>query len=77
VAAVVGSSLMAIAYVWRFIEVAYFRPPPSNSARGEAPPMMLTMVWLLIIACIYFGLDTRYSVDSATAAALQLMRMAG
>ena len=77
VAAVVGSSLMAVAYVWRFIEVAYFRPPPSNSARGEAPPMMLTMVWLLIIACIYFGLDTRYSVDSATAAALQLMRMAG
>jgi multicomponent Na+:H+ antiporter subunit D len=30
VGAILLSSLLAVAYVWRFVEVAYFRAPPDR-----------------------------------------------
>jgi multicomponent Na+:H+ antiporter subunit D len=71
----VGSSLLAVIYVWRFVEVAYFREPNAEVARlREAPLSMLVPAWLLVIACIYFGLDTQLTLGGAGAAAQELLR---
>jgi multicomponent Na+:H+ antiporter subunit D len=68
------SSLLAIIYIWRVIEVAYFRPPTDAvAAAKEAPLVMLVPMWVLTIANVYFGLDTRVSVGIAEHAAKSLM----
>lgn len=68
------SSLLAIIYVWRVIEVAYFRPPSDAvAAAEEAPLVMLVPMWVLVAANVYFGLDTRVSVGIAEQAAQSLM----
>lgn len=75
VGAILLSSLLAITYVWRFVEVAYFRPPPVDQlSRGEASLSLLIPAWLLIIATVWFGFDTSFTVGSALDAAHQLMR---
>lgn len=62
-------SLLAIVYVWRIVEAAYFRKPlTENNEIKEAPLSFLVPVWLLVIANIYFGIDTRLSVEVAQAA---------
>lgn len=63
------SSLLAVIYVWRVVEVAYFSPSPEGAPEGEAPLLMLIPTWLLIVANVYFGIDTRVSVGVATQAA--------
>lgn len=73
-ALILVSSLLAIIYVWRVIEVAYFRPAPEGApAAGEAPLMMLIPTWGMVLANIYFGVDTRVSVGVARKAADLLM----
>ncbi|MGH8633512.1 MAG: monovalent cation/H+ antiporter subunit D family protein [Burkholderiales bacterium] len=73
--AVVTSSLLAVVYVWRFVEVAYFREPDAKvSALREAPASMLVPSWLLIAACLYFGIDTDLTLGGAAGAALELLR---
>jgi multicomponent Na+:H+ antiporter subunit D len=67
------SSLLAIVYVWRVIEVAYFRPAPAGAPTGEAPLLMLLPTWALVLANVYFGIDTRVSVGVAERAAAALM----
>lgn len=62
-ALVLLSSLLAVVYVWRVVEVAYFRAPPEGAGRREAPLGLLIPVWLLAGATLYFGIFT-----SATAA---------
>ncbi|MGZ8155355.1 MAG: hypothetical protein ACXWUK_08660, partial [Burkholderiales bacterium] len=67
--------LLAVAYVWRFVETAYFsRPSPELAALQEAPPGMLALSWLMIAACIYFGFDTGLTLGGARDAADALMR---
>lgn len=74
VPAVLLGSLLALIYVWRIVEAAYFSEPPENTAaRGEAPLGLLLPMWLLVIANIYFGLDTRLPVTAAEGAARLLM----
>jgi len=67
------SSLLAIVYVWRVVEVAYLRPAPADAPSGEAPLLMLVPMWALVAASIYFGIDTRLSVGVAARAAASLM----
>ncbi len=68
--AVMLSSLLAVIYVWRFVEVAYFREPPAGSpAKGEAPLSMLLPALAMIAACVWFGLDATWSGSMARAAA--------
>jgi len=75
IGAIVLSSLLAVAYVWRFVEVAYFSPPPAVSEGvKEAPLSLLVPAWLLVIATLWFGLDTSFSVGSASDAAQQLLK---
>jgi multicomponent Na+:H+ antiporter subunit D len=75
VGAILLSSLLAVAYVWRFVEVAYFRPAPEGTARQEAPLSMLIPAWALVIATVWFGLDTSITVGSAAEAAQQLVKV--
>ncbi|MBN4083085.1 monovalent cation/H+ antiporter subunit D family protein [bacterium AH-315-B06] len=67
------SSLMAIIYIWRVVEVAYFSPSPEGAPEGEAPLSMLIPTWTLVLANFYFGIDTRVSVGAATRAAEYLL----
>lgn len=72
--AIVASSLLAVAYVWRFVEIAYFHAPPAGlPARREAPLSLLVPAWLMVAASVYFGLDTSFTVGSAAAAATDLL----
>lgn len=73
--AIVLSSLLAMVYVWRFVEAAYFSEPSAAVAKlKEAPLEMLIPAWLMIAACIYFGLDTALTVGSAAQAAATLLQ---
>ena len=68
------SSLLALIYVWRVVEVAYFRPPlEDHIAAREAPLSLLLPTWLLVVANVYFGLDTRLTTGAAGFAAQQLL----
>ena len=69
-------SLLAIVYVWRIVEAAYFQPRMTGELYGgpvkEAPLSFLIPIGLLIFANIYFGIDTRLSVQVAQAASASL-----
>jgi multicomponent Na+:H+ antiporter subunit D len=71
---IVASSLLAVAYVWRFVEAAYFREPRNDLAAGAAVPWSMALpTALLVAATVYFGLDTSFTVGSAAQAATLLM----
>ena len=74
------ASLLAVVYVWRIVETAYFKAPLAPIAGKErvkeAPMAFLLPVWMLVSANVYFGLDTRLSVEVATAAAQSLFGVA-
>ena len=75
VGAILLSSLLAVAYVWRFVEAAYFRDAPLDQKdHGEASWSMLIPAFVLIAATLWFGLSTSFTVGSALDAAQQLMR---
>jgi multicomponent Na+:H+ antiporter subunit D len=72
------SSLLAIAYVWRVVEVAYLRPTPDDlTGVREAPLSMLIPAWVLIAATVYFGVETSLSVGIAEQAARFLFGATG
>jgi multicomponent Na+:H+ antiporter subunit D len=75
VAAILGASLIAAAYVWRVVEAAYLRPVPARAWRGgEAPLGMLSAALAMAALCVYFGFDTTFSVGGAQDAAALLLR---
>jgi multicomponent Na+:H+ antiporter subunit D len=74
VAAIVLSSLIAVVYVWRLVELAYLRAPLGGAARREAPAGMLAAGLAMAGLCIYFGLFTSINVEGARAAAALLLR---
>jgi multicomponent Na+:H+ antiporter subunit D len=70
------SSLLAVAYVWRFVEVAYFREP-GQLALGQPrfePPAMLVPTWCLIGAAVVFGFWTDLTVGIVRPAVELLLR---
>ena len=70
VALIVASSLIAVAYVWRFVEMAYLRAPSSGAVvLDEAPASMLIPAWIMIAGCVYFGLETSFPLQGARLAA--------
>lgn len=62
--AVILTSLMAVVYIWKIIEIAWLQKPTDNT-RCEAPISLLLPLWILALANIYFGLDTRVPVGLA------------
>jgi multicomponent Na+:H+ antiporter subunit D len=78
-AVILVGSLLAVVYVWRVIEAAYFRPAPDGDAAAaggeiaEAPLSMLIPTWILIGASIYFGIHTSLTLGVAERAARLLL----
>ncbi len=71
---VLVGSLLAVVYIWRVVEVAYFRPLPENhGAVTEAPPSLLLPTWALVVATVYFGIDASLTVGVARQAAELLL----
>ncbi|MBK18405.1 MAG: cation:proton antiporter [Rhodospirillaceae bacterium] len=72
------SSLLAVVYIWRVVEVAYLKPAPENAGDIEdAPPSMLIPTWILIGASVFFGINTDLTVGVAKQAAMQLLGAGG
>ena len=71
---IVLSSLLAAAYMWRFIEAAYFRQPRRDiDSTSKVPLSMVLPAGLLVAATVYFGLDTSFTVGTASQAAAVLL----
>ncbi|MCH8111081.1 MAG: monovalent cation/H+ antiporter subunit D family protein [Proteobacteria bacterium] len=67
---VLSTSLLAVAYIWKVVEVAYFRPLPEDAGDLADPPLsMLIPAWVLILSTIYFGIETSLPVGVAEQAA--------
>ena len=59
-------SLLAVVYMWNLVEALFFQPAtPRAEPVREAPLSMLVPMWLLVIANIWFGLDTDLTVGVA------------
>lgn len=57
VAVILVSSLMAVVYVWRIVEVACFGQAADKTASPARPqPMLVATLWLAAAANVYFGL---------------------
>ena len=69
---VMASSVLAVVYVWRLVEVGYFGEPEGDIERREAPLRLLLPTWILAGATIWFGLFSNFAVDVADAASAQL-----
>jgi len=71
------TSLMAIYYIWRVVEAAWFLEPPDHSEPvSEAPAALLIPLWVMVALNFYFGIDTRLTVGAAEAAARALTGVA-
>ena len=69
---IVVSSVLAVFYVGRIVEVAYFREP--ERAPSRKPPIeMLTITWILAGATIWFGIQTDINAGVAADAARELL----
>ena len=76
-ALVLLTSLMAVVYIWKVVEVAYFEEFPGDDDHpiGEAPLGLLVPTWVLVVASFYFGIDASFTTGAAGAAARTLLGM--
>jgi multicomponent Na+:H+ antiporter subunit D len=71
---IVASSLIALVYVGRVLEVAWLREPSKAMADvRDPPPSMLLPLVVLAGATIYFGIDTEWTAGIAARAAEVLL----
>ena len=70
VLAIVVGSLLAVVYVWRVVEAAWFKAPPADgAATREAPLELLVVIWIAALANLYFGIFTEVPVTLSSMAA--------
>ena len=67
------TSLLALVYIWRVVEAAYFRDFPGDGKTSEAPWTLLGPTWALVALNLYFGIDAARTADVARRAAETLM----
>ncbi|MDA0330006.1 MAG: monovalent cation/H+ antiporter subunit D family protein [Gemmatimonadetes bacterium] len=72
-AVVMVGSLMALVYIWKVVEVAYFQAADPDHQIREAPLSMLVPTWVLVLASFYFGIDASTTASIATRAAETLL----
>ena len=55
---IVVSSLLAVIYIWKIVEVAYLENDvDQEQVSKEVPISMLVPLWVLVILNFYFGID--------------------
>lgn len=78
---IVASSLIALLYMGRIIEMMVLREPATEGKyvipAKDAPLSMLIPMWVLVLANIYFGVRTELTGELAAKAAETLMFTAG
>ena len=68
------SSLLAVIYIWKIIEVTYLTTRPKEAPKvTEVSLQMLIPIWALVCANIYFGIDTDLTVSVAESIAQALV----
>lgn len=60
---IVASSLLAVIYVWRVVEAAYFSEAKETRDVREAPLSMLVPLWIMVGANVYFGIDAELTAS--------------
>lgn len=66
---IILGSLLSVVYVWRMVEVMFFRPAADTGQTvNEAPLSLLIPMWILVFANIYFGINTELTVNVADTA---------
>lgn len=71
--AMLASSLLALAYIGRVVEVAWFREPAADIDVMRPPVSMATATWLLVVLSVYFGIDATLTAGLADGAAAALL----
>ncbi|MCB1620172.1 MAG: monovalent cation/H+ antiporter subunit D family protein [Thiothrix sp.] len=67
-------SLIALVYIWRVVEAAYFKErPPDQPTVTEVPLWLLIPTWVLILGNIWFGMNAEFTAGVAEAAAATLL----
>ncbi len=59
------SSFLAVIYIWRVVEIVFFREPAAEKSIKEAPLSMLVPTWILIGGTLFFGLQTEWTAGVA------------
>jgi multicomponent Na+:H+ antiporter subunit D len=70
---VLAGSLLAVVYIWRVVEAAYFEDFVGDMEVGEAPLSLLVPTWALVAANFYFGIDAKFTSGVARGAAELLL----
>ena len=71
--AILGSSLLAVIYIWKVVETAYMRLPPADQKPvQEAPLALLIPLWIMVAANFFFGIQGNLLWQSVLQAARQL-----
>jgi multicomponent Na+:H+ antiporter subunit D len=66
---IILGSLLAVVYLWKIIEAMFLRQPESGGISvKEAPAALLIPMWVLVVANIYFGINTELTVNVADTA---------
>ena len=66
---IIVGSLLSVVYMWKIFEVLFFRPAKDTGITvAEAPLSLLIPMWTLVLANIYFGINTELTVDIADTA---------
>lgn len=72
--AIVASSLIALFYVGRFLELAWLRKPSSSIAHASDPPASILLPLIVLTAAmIYFGFDTEWTAGIGDTVAGKLL----
>jgi multicomponent Na+:H+ antiporter subunit D len=66
-------SVLAVAYVWKVVEPAYFQSAPENRTVKPEPWSLVVPAWVLIGASVYFGVDASLSSSMVHQAAELLL----
>lgn len=70
-------SLLAVVYIGRVLEAAYFHDLPENRDPSQVKEVSWTMLgpmWILVLANVYFGIDTSLTTEAASNAAEMLFK---
>lgn len=75
VAIILISSLMAVVYIWRIVEVMWFGEPAADATEATTvSPLLVGVAWIVALANIYFGVSPELPLTLASDAAAELLR---